>query len=851
MSGTRTALSMAVAALLSGGCATTESRPRPPVEERVEAAPVFKLRGNELVAELGGSTLWRQPIKDLDDNANISIGGERVVLASAQADAIDVFSARAEDGKDPYGPIHVRGSFGFVDDSAVIWVARGGDVIRFHPSGAALTKTRAVTYRANPDRADWILRMKPRIGGGAVAVTTDSRVVVLSADGRIASTTPLPSPLSSTRNVVELVGAEGAFGGFAVETLFHVVKVNPDGVIGWSWASKTGQVSQVTALPNGRVSASVLAGNIVLDESGKVESSEESIELGSLEVVSGTAGRDWTAVPIPVRGARSIATKGDVVYVAGEGSVARIEDGVATLLKVPSVKKRLLGGFTVAVYEDQLYLGALSSEDSTSFDNVVYKVAAHVYRLEKNGKFKSIYDSGEFEATTLFKATVAATKRYGLVFCYLNAPCLANVTGRAPSELSIEGGEGFFEFGEGIVTLSASTHNVQAEGLSTPLESEYAASLFASSEHVLRSDGRILHILGDGTSRSLSMPFYGPVLHETRGDQIWVGGDTLATFSDGRWVTIPDLRSIQQIGETSSGTLVVTTWDQLWLGRPAAGGVSATSDDYVDDRVTDLGLATVSPSGEPPIGAFRLEALSQGTKIGPGPHAVGTAQLASFVKSYSGSLEVSAVEASVDSTWYATRPGVVQSAAPIHHRQGGKLTHHRAVSAWNVADLRATGADSAWIVGGYSDRSEEYRAPESPDWPAGEGVFAHLAGDKITAHRVLAGALLRVAVVSDNEAWAVGAGGSLVHVVGDVATDFTVEGVSGAPPPTLRAVLVLGPNDVWVAGDDSTVLHWDGKALSRANTAGLSRVLSFDDIFSEAGVLYVTGPGGSFRVKTD
>ena len=65
---------------------------------------------------------------------------------------------------------------------------------------------------------------------------------------------------------------------------------------------------------------------------------------------------------------------------------------------------------------------------------------------------------------------------------------------------------------------------------------------------------------------------------------------------------------------------------------------------------------------------------------------------------------------------------------------------------------------------------------------------------------------------------------------------------------TLRAVAARG-GELWMAGDEATLLHWDGKALQQMSTraAGPRSVLT-TVIAPGAGPGWVAGPGGIWRL---
>lgn len=105
-------------------------------------------------------------------------------------------------------------------------------------------------------------------------------------------------------------------------------------------------------------------------------------------------------------------------------------------------------------------------------------------------------------------------------------------------------------------------------------------------------------------------------------------------------------------------------------------------------------------------------------------------------------------------------------------------------------------------------------------------------------------AALGIAATGPNEAWAFGEQGRVLHLVATSTTRYQLP-----DEPALRAVGVRSTNDVWLVGDDSTILHWDGHRLTRIPIANLERDLAFDTAaFNEAGRLVIAGPSGSFVV---
>ncbi|MBK9264611.1 MAG: PQQ-binding-like beta-propeller repeat protein [Polyangiaceae bacterium] len=129
--------------------------------------------------------------------------------------------------------------------------------------------------------------------------------------------------------------------------------------------------------------------------------------------------------------------------------------------------------------------------------------------------------------------------------------------------------------------------------------------------------------------------------------------------------------------------------------------------------------------------------------------------------------------------------------------------------------------------------------------PMGEGFLLHARGrlgtERVSRHRAPA-ALLAVAAVSNDEAWAVGSMGLVLHAKGNAVERHVVP--SGA---WLRAVVANGPNDVWIGGDDGTLLHYDGKAFQPVPHP-LGSHASISGLGISRGVVWAVGPSGILRV---
>lgn len=129
--------------------------------------------------------------------------------------------------------------------------------------------------------------------------------------------------------------------------------------------------------------------------------------------------------------------------------------------------------------------------------------------------------------------------------------------------------------------------------------------------------------------------------------------------------------------------------------------------------------------------------------------------------------------------------------------------------------------------------------------PMGEGVIVHARGrlgtESVTRYRAPA-TMLAVAAVSNDEAWAVGAMGLIVHIKGQVIERHVLPSGSW-----LRAVIATAPHDIWVAGDDGTLLHGDGKEFHPVNHP-LGARAAFSGLAVSRGIVWAASPSGILRI---
>lgn len=160
------------------------------------------------------------------------------------------------------------------------------------------------------------------------------------------------------------------------------------------------------------------------------------------------------------------------------------------------------------------------------------------------------------------------------------------------------------------------------------------------------------------------------------------------------------------------------------------------------------------------------------------------------------------------------------------------------------ADVAARAGDDVWLAGGLARGEDDRRS-----WPEGEGILVRFDGRGFTRHRAPDGALLAVAAAGPGEAWAVGVVGSIVHAkAGELSTmHLPREGTRAAP--LLRAVSVGTGGDVWIAGDDATLLRFDGRVAQRIDTKIAGPRATFTAVVAPgARAGWAVGPGGIYRI---
>ncbi len=171
-------------------------------------------------------------------------------------------------------------------------------------------------------------------------------------------------------------------------------------------------------------------------------------------------------------------------------------------------------------------------------------------------------------------------------------------------------------------------------------------------------------------------------------------------------------------------------------------------------------------------------------------------------------------------------------------RQGLRLLSGLPAAAY--ADVAARADDDVWMAGGLGASPSD----GARTWPEGEGTLVHFDGRAFTRHRAPDGALLSVAATGPGEAWAVGVAGSVVHAKAGVVEAYHLD------RPVILRTVAAGTEEVWIAGDGSTLLRWDGKALQTVDASAAGPDAALTAVIPPAGAKpgWVIGPSGIWRL---
>ena len=149
---------------------------------------------------------------------------------------------------------------------------------------------------------------------------------------------------------------------------------------------------------------------------------------------------------------------------------------------------------------------------------------------------------------------------------------------------------------------------------------------------------------------------------------------------------------------------------------------------------------------------------------------------------------------------------------------------------------------------------------DNDGWAVGdEGTILHYTNDgsggswiKVTVHGISNITLRSVHFIDNDDGWAVGDKGTILHYTddGSGALSWTMETVTGISNITLRSVHFIDNDDGWAVGDDGTILHYtdDGSgALSwtMETVTGISNITLRSVYFIDTNNGWAVGDAGT------
>lgn len=160
-------------------------------------------------------------------------------------------------------------------------------------------------------------------------------------------------------------------------------------------------------------------------------------------------------------------------------------------------------------------------------------------------------------------------------------------------------------------------------------------------------------------------------------------------------------------------------------------------------------------------------------------------------------------------TWVALEHGLPDASTLARVRRDGSNLQGEMVPAADPPYLALTALDGlskseVWVVG---ERGTASRVT------AADGERPLVTRTNTQTENTLNG----IAVVSDDDIWAVGHTGTIRRYHGNGPW----ERIDSPTTNTLRAVKAVAPDDVWAVGDGATVLHFDGTRWTQQPIGGL------------------------------
>jgi streptogramin lyase len=264
------------------------------------------------------------------------------------------------------------------------------------------------------------------------------------------------------------------------------------------------------------------------------------------------------------------------------------------------------------------------------------------------------------------------------------------------------------------------------------------------------------------------------------------------------------------------------------------------------------GQRTLDVKYRSPIGSrcTRCVAAANGrtaTVLGGTLAGVGTSTSPSYIRS---------LRADGDGLWFvadrdpATADPLRSVASPfipeaqLFHLARNGTSMHVGLPAATYFDLATSKDGTLWLAG---VRSPDPRYRSSNSYAIseeGEGLLVRYSQGQVTQYRLLPGPVFAVDTDSRGAVWAVGVAGQIWSV-----TD-KLHGFELPQRPWLRAVVASAPNDVWVAGDRSTLLRFDGSSWRRIRAKELVADQSLTALAVDPkGRLWVLGQNVVYRIE--
>lgn len=809
-----------------------------------------------------GNTVWKKtvPIKgSAYSSVSITAAAGYVVLTVDRSnDGVVVWSVDGETGTPEAAETTLPGhQLRFVDERAVIWTSTRDRVVRHHPNGRPLSSVRVSVLSADAARTVSVVSLFAREAGGAFASTTEGLLVTLDADGGLVSRGRLPEP------ALEVVGNDAAR---LLRTRTHLVQLDAQGKSVWDWRAPSGEILDANKRKGGGYEARLSIGaSVVLDEAGKVIDASTTAAWGDskaglpvdLELAKARHGQvGWRFDRVGSGASAQVQLaggSGGTYRLPQLGSVDRLKDGALALetVRLTHGTKKPTKYPRGAMSGKDLYVLAATYQPG-EYDS--YLLGADVYKLQDKRLVMQPGMSFQFEPRSSMEHTAIAADADAVVACAaggIPSTCHIKTTAgiakvevdRIVESVAVHSGAVYFLVAayQKETELRVLKNGVWTDlGLRTRAHGGKLGVVSSEDIYVLagsESEQSVFHYDGKGWS-ALPLPM-GRVadLHVRAHDDVWLTGPEGVARWDGKGWTLVDgpVSELSAIVEGPKGTVVLQGPSGTWLGRPIEDKVVARD---VTVHASWFESAVVEPS--------QLEASKSNLKLVKVSIAVkGDEAKAKTKPEDLGLSKVRAVATSpTGEVWAALLPSLDHRAVVLHSFKDGVYRHYPEVPDWTFTNIAVRNDRDVWLVGGMPDTNTVTFDTVVTDWPVGEGGLVHFDGKQFTTARVSVGSLVVVAATGDNEAWAGGAGGTLVHARPSGVEVFSPATAAG----TIRTILTDAPGSVWFAGDDRRVMHWDGKAFSTVDAPELPRNTSFTTAFMYENKVHLSGPSGVYRL---